>query len=39
MVEKDEVVYLEDKIDDLFEMYPNSFVEKKLTSVKYTCKK
>ena len=25
MVKKDEIVYLEDKIDQLFEMYPNSF--------------
>ena len=28
MVEKDEIVYLEDKIDELFEMYPNSFDKK-----------
>ena len=28
MVEKDETVYLEDKIDELFEMYPNSFDKK-----------
>ena len=25
MVEKDEIVYLEDKIDQMFEIYPNSF--------------
>ena len=25
MVEKDEIVYLEDKIDELFGIYPNSF--------------
>ena len=25
MVEKDEITYLADKIDKLFEMYPNSF--------------
>ena len=28
MVEKDEIVYLEDKIDELFAMYPNSFDKK-----------
>ena len=28
MVEKDEIVYLSDKIDELFEMYPNSFDKK-----------
>ena len=28
MIEKDEIVYLEDKIDELFEMYPNSFDKK-----------
>ena len=28
MVEKDEIVYLEDEIDELFEMYPNSFDKK-----------
>ena len=28
MVEKDEIVYLEDKIDELFEMYPNSLDKK-----------
>ena len=25
MVEKDETVYLEDRIDELFEIYPSSF--------------
>ena len=29
MAEKDEIVYLEDKIDELFEMYPNSSDKKK----------
>ena len=29
MVEKDEIVYLEDKKDELFEMYPNSSDKKK----------
>ena len=29
MVEKDEIVYLVDKTDELFEMYPNSFNKKK----------
>ena len=28
MIEKDEIVYLEDKIYDLFEMHPNSFDKK-----------
>ena len=28
MVEKDEIVYLEDKTDELFEMYHNSFDKK-----------
>ena len=28
MIEKDEIVYLEDKIDESFEMYPNSFDER-----------
>ena len=28
IVEKDEIVYLEDKIDELFEMYPNSLDKK-----------
>ena len=28
IVEKDEIVYLEDKIDELFKMYPNSFDKK-----------
>ena len=28
MVEKDEIVYLEDKIDELSEMYANSFDKK-----------
>ena len=28
MVEKDEIVHLEDKIDELFEMYPISFDKK-----------
>ena len=28
MVEKDEIVYLENKIDELFEMYPSSFDNK-----------
>ena len=28
MVEKDVIVYLEDKIDELLEMYPNSFDKK-----------
>ena len=29
MVEKDEIVYLEDKIDELLERNPNSFDKKK----------
>ena len=36
MVEEDEIVYLEDKTDELLEMYPNSFNKK---SKKYTSKK
>ena len=27
-IEKDKIVYLEDKTDELFEMYPNSFDKK-----------
>ena len=30
MVEKDEIVYLEDKIDELLEMNPNLFDKKKI---------
>ena len=38
MVEKDEIVYLEDKIDKLFKVYSYSFDKKEESSVKYTCK-
>ena len=38
MVEKDQIVYLEDKIDELFEMYPKSFTSQSKTLLRKLAK-
>ena len=35
IIEKDNIAYLEDKIDKLFEMYPTSFTNKSKTLLKH----
>ena len=37
IIERDKIVYLEDEMDELFEMYPKSF-DSKVNLCKCTCK-
>ena len=39
IIEKDKIVYLEDEIDELFEIYPKSFTSQGKKSLKIFAKK